>query len=249
MEEKKKSKAPLVIVLVLLFLFAVAGSSFGGYLFGKADGEKVEGKETTTSKELSETEVKSIMDRIQAMSDIIYESYPLNDVSDIPTQKIIELGLKGVGIPQSTTKELVERNVKYILGDNVDVNHGDYICTLENKPLYKYEDGYYSLNPDHPGHGKGNGYLVEVFFKKASIEGNELIIDTNILYTHASDTYGPTASYSDAIDENAKEVLKNIERTNVKKEYEKIKDTLPTTTFTFKRSELGGFNLETVVIK
>ena len=41
MEEKKKSKAPLIILLVLLFLFAVAGSSLGGYLFGKADGEKV----------------------------------------------------------------------------------------------------------------------------------------------------------------------------------------------------------------
>ena len=42
----------LIILIVLLFLFAVAGSSFGGYLFGKADGEKNTETPETGTKEL-----------------------------------------------------------------------------------------------------------------------------------------------------------------------------------------------------
>jgi len=55
MEEKKKSKAPLIILIVVLFLIAVAGSSFGGYLFGKNDGDKeVKKKEIECSKKVEE---------------------------------------------------------------------------------------------------------------------------------------------------------------------------------------------------
>ena len=55
MEEKKKSKAPLIIILVLVFLIAVAGSSLGGYLFGKKDIEKaVKEKDVECSKKVEE---------------------------------------------------------------------------------------------------------------------------------------------------------------------------------------------------
>lgn len=56
MEEKKNSKAPIIIILVLLFLFAVAGSSLGGYLFGKLDGDKIVKEKTECEKQLKEAQ-------------------------------------------------------------------------------------------------------------------------------------------------------------------------------------------------
>lgn len=48
-EQKKKSNAPLIILIVLLFIIAVAGSSFGGYMFGKSDCEKTTSNCVTTT--------------------------------------------------------------------------------------------------------------------------------------------------------------------------------------------------------
>ena len=75
------------------------------------------------------------------------------------------------------------------------------------------------------------------------------MIDTNLLYDYNGDIEGPNESYYDSMGENKKEVLHDIEKTSLKAEYEKIKDTLPTTTFTFKQNAAGLYNLESVVIK
>lgn len=250
MEEKKKSKAPLIVLIVLLFLFAVAGSSLGGYLFGKNDANK-ENKEAKeiVEKELKESDVKDFLKRIDGMNSSLCTSYPISDINSIPTQQILSIGLGDIFGTYSISSDYIENHIKYILGDNVNIKHEDYLCNLDNIAFYKYNNGFYSYNSEHPGHGAGGGYIVNTFFKSAKIQDDTVIIDTNLLYEVSTDISGPTTSYFDGASTDAKKVLSEIERDNLKSEYEKIKDTLPTTTFTFKRSELGGFNLESVVIK
>ena len=244
--EKKKSKAPLIILLVLLFLFAVAGSSLGGYLFGKADGEKVkQPTQTIEEKELKESDVQVLMDRIDTLNNNIAKLYPISDVKDIPNQALLSMVLSY----SLTSSEEVEKNIRYIIGDNVTVKHEDYMCDYDHYALMKYSNGWYSYNDEHPGHGGGGGYTATAFFKSATLKGDTLTIDTNLLYDYNADVEGPTESYYDGAGEEKKEVLHNIDRTKLKTEYEKIKDTLPTTTFTFKNNGVGLYNLESVVIK
>ena len=183
------------------------------------------------------------------MNSAICTSYPLSDVNSIQTQQILSIGLGEVFGTYSISSDYIENHIKYIIGDNVNIKHEDYLCKLDNIAFYNYSNGYYNYNQDHPGHGGGGGYIVKTFFKSASLKEDTVEIDTNLLYEVSTDISGPNTSYYDGTGENAKEVLHDIERDNIKSEYEKIKDTLPTTTFIFKRSELGGYNLESVVIK
>lgn len=240
--EKKKSKAPLIIFIILLFLFAVAGSSFGGYLFGKNDSCK--DTPETGVVELKEEDVTVLMDRINIMDNHIAKLYPISDVKTISNQDLLSLAVRdGISADQ------IESTIRYVIGDEVTVKHEDYKCDHDQYALIKYNNGWYYYNNDHPGHGAGGGYVAIAFFKSAILQGDTITLDTNLLYDYQGDIEGPTESYYDAIGENKKEVLHNVEKNNLKAEYEKIKDNLPTTTFTFKQNKAGLYNLESVVIK
>ena len=243
--QKKKSNVGLIIAFIIILLISVVGSSFGGYLFGKADGEKNIKTQETETVDLKEADVKVLMDRIDTMNNNIARLYPISDVKTIPNQSLLSIALS----LNFTSADEVEKTIRSVIGDNVAVRHEDYLCNNDHYALMKYSNGWYSYNNDHPGHGGGGGYTATAFFKSATLKGDTLVIDTNLLYDYNGDTEGPNESYYDSMGENKKEVLHDIERDNIKSEYEKIKDTLPTTTFIFKRSELGGYNLESVVIK
>lgn len=247
--QKKKSKAPLIILLVLLFLFAVAGSSLGGYLFGKADGEKVESKETT-SKELSETEVKEvskselsgILYRIDVLSQYLYKDFPITDIKNIDNQHLLSMK------EGSYSGTEVENYIKSIVGSNVTVKNENIICTQDNQPLYTFdENGWYHRYEQHPGHG-GSTRNVKVFFRSATLEGKTLVVKTNVLYGELRELGGPGDTFYDGIKDDSKKLFSALyEELDAK--YEKIKDTLPVTTYTFKRSDYDGFNLESVTIE
>ena len=72
---------------IIVLLIAIAGSRFGGYVFGKTDGESNAGSEETEVKELKESDVKVLMDRIDTMNNKIANQYPISDVKTIPNQK------------------------------------------------------------------------------------------------------------------------------------------------------------------
>ena len=245
MEEKKKSSGGLIIGFIIILLIAIAGSSFGGYVFGNSDGESNAGSEETEVKELKESDVKVLMDRIDTMNNKIANQYPISDVKTIPNQSLLSVALS----INFTSADEVEKTIRSVIGDNVTVKHEDYLCNNDNYALMKYSNGWYSYNNDHPGHGGGGGYTATAFFKSATLKGDILAINTNLLYDYNGDIEGPNESYYDSMGENKKEVLHDIEKTNLKAEYEKIKDTLPITTFTFKQNEAGIYNLESVTIK
>lgn len=246
--EEQKSSAGLIAAVIVLVVFIICLLGYIGYdkLVVKTGNNEPEQTET---KELKESDVSEFLKRIDSMNSAICTNYPFTDINTIPTQKILSIGLGEVFGTYSISSDYVENHIKYILGSNVIIKHEDYLCKVDNIPFYKYNNGYYSFNQEHPGHGGGGGYLVTTFFKDASIKGNTVTINTNLIYEVSSDISGPTTSYYDGASTNAKKILDDIERTSLKSEYEKIKDTLPITTFTFTRSELGGFDLTSVTIK
>jgi hypothetical protein len=246
--EKKPSKAPVVILIVVLFLIAVAGSSFGGYYFGSTTNNN-NGTPSIEKKELKESDVSDFLKRINAMNSSLCTSFPINDVKSLPTQSVLSIGLGEVFGTYSISSDYIENYIKYVIGDNISIKNEDYLCKLDKIAFYKYENGYYVYNQEHPGHGGGGGYIVKTFFKDAYIEKDTVTINTNLLYEVTGDVMGPTSRYYDGVGEDKKIVLDEVDRDNIKAEYEKIKDTLPITTYTFKRSELGGYNLESVNIK
>ena len=242
--QKKKSNIGLIIVFIIVLLIAVAGSSFGGYYFGKQDNTKKEPLETGAV-ELKESDVKVLMDRIDTMNNHIAKLYPISDVKTIPNQDLLSMALS----LSFTSADEVEKAIRSTIGDNVTVKHEDYLCNYDHTALMKYSNGWYSYNNEHPGHGGGGGYTATAFFKSATLKGTTLSINTNLLYDYNGDIEGPNESYYDSMGENKKEVLHNIEKTSLKAEYEKIKDTLPITTFTFTQNAAGLYNLESVIIK
>ena len=242
----KKGNAGLVVVVILLVVALIGLLGYIGYdkLIANKGNNEPEPVETGV-KELTESDVKDYMDRIHIINTKLTSEFPIKDVNDIPNQKLLSIGIYS-GL---RTSNVIDNYIKYVIGDNVTVKHENFICEYDKYALYNYENNTYSYNEAHPGHGGGGNYVGNAYFKSAMLKGTTITIDTYVVYEMTTDISGPTTSYVDAPNRNAKEVLHNVERENLKAEVEKIKDSLPVTTYTFQRSELGGYNLVSVTIE
>ena len=247
MEEKKKSKAPLIIILVLVFLIAVAGSSFGGYLFGKTDGEKVgnKGNEKNISRNVSKSELGSILYRMDILTQSLYQEFPIENVSNISNQGLLKISLGFISKSDSGTN--VENYIKQIVGTNANIKLEDYICTIDNKPLYVYNNGWYRNSNESHGHGASSRY-TKIYFKSATLENDTLKIETNVIYGENRELGGPGDTFYDGVKDDSKKLFSAMYE-DLDTKYEEIKDTLPVTTYTFKKTDFDGYNLESVIIK
>lgn len=258
--ENKKGKGLVVcfIISILVILGLVAYIYYDKEIIvekTESNKQEVNNQVKIKAKDISESDIADILKRIEVMNQNIYDQYPLTNVNNIPSQELLSIGLMNSFGAYSVPIDAVEGRIKYIIGDNVVIKHENFLCTLDNIPFYTLGKGYYSFNQEHPGHGGGDGYIVKAFFKSAKLEGDTLTVNMNLLYEKAGDTLGAVAAYFDSATNDANMVIKDVDREQenfdaaVKTEYEKIKDNLPTTTYTFKRSEFAGFNLESVAIK
>lgn len=246
---EKKSNVGLIVGLIISILCIIGLVGF--IVFDKIEENKrIQAPiiDYEKSEKLDEKDVESFLKRIDELNNALYDNYPISDIHNLSTRDILSIGFNDIYGANYIPDTYIENHIRYIIGDNVDIKHEDYVCTNDKIALWKYANGHYILNNDHPGHGGGYGYIITTFFKDASMDDDSITINTNILYEPASDVWGgPTTSYKAS--PNGEYILNDIQRDSLKSEYEKIKDTLPTTTFTFKRSKLGGYNLEKVTIK
>lgn len=254
--DKKKSKAPIVILLVVLFIIAVAGSSFGGYLFGKNDSK--DGKSGSVnvntngstnenvSKDVSEAELQSILYRMKIITNSLYNEFPIKNVDDVSNQGLLKIGLSMIS--RSESGESVENYIKQVVGYNANVKNENYICTIDNKPLYIYDnDGWYKKSNEYHGHG-GSSRYTKVYFRSATLNGDTLIVKTNVIYGESRELGGEGDTFYDGVNKDSKKLFSTTYN-ELDKKYEEIKDTLPITTYTFKRSNYDGFNLESIIIE
>ena len=246
---EKKSNVGLVVGLIISILCVLG-------LLGYIVYDKVQEKKTRNAPiieiekkiNLKEADVENLLKRIDEMNAALYDEYPISDVNSLPTRAVLSIGFNNIYGANYIPSSYIENHIKYIIGDNVNIKHEDYLCSYDNIAFWKYENDYYIINQEHPGHGGGNGFIISTFFKDASMDDDTITINTNLLYEPASDVRGgPTTSYKAS--PGGEYVLNDIQIDNLKSEYEKIKDTLPITTYTFKRSKMAGYNLESVKIK
>ena len=246
MEEKQKNGG-LVAAIIVLVIFIICILGYIGYDKLIAKTGSTEQQTEIEVKELKESDVKVLMDRIEVMDNHLAKLYPITDMTTISNQDLLSLEMRS-----GVSAEQIERTVRFVIGDNVTVKHEDYMCKdASHGALYKYSNGWYSYNNEHPGHGGASACIATAFFKSATLKGITITVDTNLLYEGVGDISGPRTSYYDSCpsNSNAKEALHDIERESLKAEYVKIKDTLPITTFTFKQNEAGIYNLESVTVK
>ena len=246
---EKKSNVGLIVGLIISILCIIGLVGF--IVYDKIEDNKRRPDsiiDYEKAEKLDEKEVEDFLKRIDELNNALYDNYPISDIKNLPTRDILSIGFNDIYGANYIPDTYIENHIRYIIGDNVDLKHEDYLCLADQIALWKHGEGHYYLNQEHPGHGGGNGYIITTFFKDASMDDDSITINTNILYEPASDVWGgPTTSYKAS--PNGEYILNDIQRDSLKSEYEKIKDTLPTTTFIFKRSKLGGYNLEKVTIK
>lgn len=246
---EKKSNVGLIVGLIISILCIIGLVGF--IVYDKIEDNKRRPDsiiDYEKAEKLDEKEVEDFLKRIDELNNALYDNYPISDIKNLPTRDILSIGFNDIYGANYIPDTYIENHIRYIIGDNVDIKHEDYLCLADQIALWKHGEGHYYLNQEHPGHGGGNGYIITTFFKDASMDDDSITINTNILYEPASDVWGgPTTSYKAS--PNGEYILNDIQRDSLKSEYEKIKDTLPTTTFIFKRSKLGGYNLEKVTIK
>ena len=246
---EKKSNVGLIVGLIISILCIIGLVGF--IVYDKIEDNKRRPDsiiDYEKAEKLDEKEVEDFLKRIDELNNALYDNYPISDIKNLPTRDILSIGFNDIYGASYIPENYIENHIRYIIGDNVDIKHEDYLCKADQIALWKYENDHYYLNQEHPGHGGGYGYIITTFFKDASMDDDTITINTNILYEPASDVWGgPTTSYKAS--PNGEYILNDIQRDSLKSEYEKIKDTLPTTTFIFKRSKLGGYNLEKVTIK
>ena len=246
---EKKSNVGLIVGLVISILCIIG--LIGFIIYDKIqENERINAPiiDIEKSEKLDEKEVEDFLKRIEELNNALYNDYPISDIHNLPTRDILSIGFNDIYGASYIPENYIENHIRYIIGDNVDIKHEDYLCKADQIALWKYENGHYYLNQEHPGHGGGYGYIITTFFKDASMDDDTITINTNILYEPGRDSMGPDTSYKDS-PKSDKYVIEGISRENIKTEYEKIKDTLPITTFTFKRSKMGGYNLEKITIK
>ena len=246
---EKKSNVGLIVGLIISILCIIGLVGF--IVYDKIEDNKRRPDsiiDYEKAEKLDEKEVEDFLKRIDELNNALYDNYPISDIKNLPTRDILSIGFNDIYGANYIPDTYIENHIRYIIGDNVDIKHEDYLCLADQIALWKHGEGHYYLNQEHPGHGGGNGYIITTFFKDASMDDDSITINTNILYEPVSDVWGgPTTSYKAS--PNGEYILNDIQRDSLKSEYEKIKDTLPTTTFIFKRSKLGGYNLEKVTIK
>ncbi len=263
---KKKSKLPLILLLLLVLAaggFAVWYFVLGGNGAKKEEPkkeeeqkeEKSEEKEEEKPVELTQTEIDSITDKVKNVSDYFAPFYEKN-LTGIDNQRILIFAIKTPESKDTFTKEEIEERVYNYLGKMVTINHEDWKSALDNhESIFVYSDGVYTRNPNHGGHG-GLGFNIayaKPTYVSGEKKGNKVTVDYKILYTlSCADTCSGSNFYISPTEQTTPLITyqEGSDGTGGVKAgaYEKYKDQIPVTEFTFEE-ENGNFILTGVSIK
>ena len=203
------------------------------------------------------TEESIIEEKVKRLSENFASYYPISNKKTIKNQDLLIYALSAIEYKNSFTKEEVEESIKNLFGTDMNVKNEDIECpTSDPNPIYLYENGVYTPNPNHGGHGKLSIYanIHNVSFAK---KDNKIIGKYKILYAKCSDTCVIASyykTYKDAI-ENKKPILEwdaneivNDGEKKIEEGYQRVKDEIPITTFEFTIENDGTYTLNSIEI-
>lgn len=272
-ETKKKSQTITLIIIGIMIL--IIGVLVGYIVSGKLPAEKpVEEEKVEIEKKLSATEKEKFMDMVLEYNKFFVDYYPFTDSSKISNQELLNFGIakvKNGNYEVSASAEEVEKNIYKYFGNKIKVTHEDVNCEMAHEAtesaLYKYDSSskrYYN-NPEHPGHGgvRDTFAQIQAYYVSGTEKDDVYTIKTKLLYGDriSGGTLSPCvpqAYYKSQ--EDAKNKVNPIigdpastvceaPVTVSAADYERVKDQIPTTTFTFKKDSFGNYGLIKVTIK
>ena len=251
-EPKKKSKLPLILLIIIILAlgeFAVWYFVLGGNGSKKEQKEEPkqeekkeeEKKEDTKPEEkaveLADTEVESLNNIVKLLSTNFGDYYE-KSIGEINNQDLLFFGIKQYEFKDSITEKEMEDIIKKYFGNSVNLKHEDVKCFVaDHEPLYNYSEGIYTNNKNHGGHGKEGSFAYPTYVSGEK-KGNIITANYKIVYTLRSDAAVTMAFYSSPINQ-AEALISSDEPLQFSTEvYEKIKDKIPVTEFTFE--EIDG---------
>ena len=264
-ELPKKKNTGLIITLIILILIILGLVGYicydKGLIFQKVETkeEKKDNKkqEKTDKEEISVAEESTIEEKVKELSENFADYYPLTDKQTIKNQDLLAYSLHKIGYKDSFTKEEVEESIKSLFGNDMKVKHEDIDCpTSDPTSIYLYEDGIYTPNPDHGGHG-GSAVYTNIHEVSLTKKDNKITAQYKILYATCGDVCILASyykSYKDIIDgeypilEWDMDEVEEIDDEVVEEGYQRVKDKIPTTTFEFTVESDGTYTLNSIKI-
>ena len=257
----------IILMITLIILFSCASFAGGMYYYENYLNDKSKEKTTIEKKdpkkeieesnELTEQE-KQALDGIVRELNINFANYYNKNLTSIPNQNLLFFALKKIGFNNTISKEEIESIIRKYFGETIKVSHESIKCNIANhEPLYNYENGIYTMNENHGGHGGSynGGANSELNFISGSKKGNTITVDYKIAYYNTcADTCVLYALY-DMVGEE-KTLLYSTEKNDKTIEpliytddiYRSIKDKLHITKFTFEISD-EEYHLKSVNIE
>lgn len=239
--------------LIVLILLLVVGGGYFVYdsFFTKDDNASVAKEEKKEEKKVSESDEVSdevkilLLNKIDDYNKYISKFYSFNNVSSIDNQYLLNFAYSLAG--NEKTSNNLDKAISTYFDDNVKLKHEDIICKVDDVALYKYNASTkkYELNEKHPGHGGVSGVDVEKVFLGGINMGDSIVISTKNFYFMPDDVAEGIkyyASYNDVLNGENKVCESSTE-------FDKYKDKLPTTTYTFVKNSSSEYVLSSVSIE
>jgi len=270
-EKSEKSKLGLGILIGVLVTLVIGLSGF--IIYDKVlsnndinqqeyDNEIVEDDNSSEDnlKELSESEVEGILEKINVYLNNFVVSYPIknfnnfsNNMSNQEKLNFLWSHIPNYSYGDSFSKNTLDEVASKYFNDDFSYTNENINCSICNTSQYNYnkQTGIYMYNDNHPGHGGGGSYRDTSYFVSAFYDSktNEYIVNTKILYgDHCADVCGPIQKFYDS---NSR---KNVVYENkyvdsdpdITKVYESVKDKLPITVYKFVKNKSNEIILKSV---
>lgn len=266
MKERKTSKAQIVTIVILtLLLIANTTYLFYDKIYQKEERKKPEEKKVVeekvikkTTRKLSVAEERLLLSQIDDYNAYLAGSYPIEDVEKLPNQEKLLFAYHMM--EEKKQKEFMQSELKkwidtYFGTDN-NVVYESMNCFNKDGVLYTYNDSgrIYTLEGEH-GHEGVYPYQSRSYLVEGSVENEEkYTVAVHTVYApYCRGTCGPILNYykniTDAKEEKNEIITREDEKELTENDYEKVKDKLEKTIFTFQKDSKGNYGLQSVKIE
>lgn len=244
---KKSTGKTITIVFLIILLFLSLG------YIGYSEYIKYQNKTKKVKKEVREemyySEVNTMLSQIELYNEVLKSEYPISNLNNIDNQLKLQFGILALKKNENISNYYKIEDIKEIYHNyfkqGFKAIYEDIDCPYQDDILYKLNNETYTF-VDHHAHGS-TSIDIDTYFVSGKIDGNKYILNTHILYSnYCNDTCSPEqssyySSYQDCVEEKAPIM-------DTRSQYNKIKEELPVTTFTFIKDK-NLFRLESISLK
>ena len=265
----KEKKLIIIIAVLCVLLFGCVGYIVFDKLNNK-DNEVVVNEKNDTSeesdikyvfdaRELTQDEQNELLGKIEKYNYGLGHLYPITDISTVSNSDLFLLSYKESRIPDKNLYDAnkIDEFIENHFDDNIKLIHEDYLCLVDKKVLFKYDSSnktYSFVYDGHPHGGSQRGGVASFDVKvlDTQLKDDIYTIITKVLYGQScSDVCGPNSvyyrSYQDSM-KNINEIARGFSETITESEKDGYRETLPITTYKFKKNSKGNIVLISVEI-